>query len=102
MEQALRELVAKQAITEAIYRYCRGLDRMDREVALSVWHPAGTADWGETYFQGTGAGFIDWVWEVHAGFERHSHQITNILIEVNGDRAVSESYVTVALWQRPD
>src|SRR2546426_192054 len=29
--------------------------------------------------------------------ERRSHQITNILIEVDGDSAASEAYVTVAL-----
>jgi len=32
--------------------------------------------------------------------EAHSHQITNVLLEVDGNRAASESYVTVALWQR--
>src|SRR5438477_89804 len=37
----LETLAAKQAITEVIYRYCRGLDRMDRALALSVWHPGG-------------------------------------------------------------
>ena len=74
---------------------------MDRPLALSVWHPDGTADWGEMY-QGLGSGFIDWVWNVHGEFERHSHQISNILIQVDGEQAVSESYVTVALWARPD
>ena len=39
--------------------------------------------------------------ESHAEMERHSHQITNCLIELNGNTATSESYVTVLLWRRP-
>lgn len=95
------DVAAKQDITEVLYRYCRGLDRMDRELALSVWHPGGGADYG-SMFEGTGEGFVDWVWQAHAGFERHSHQVTNILIEVDGDSAVSEAYVTVALRMRDE
>jgi ketosteroid isomerase-like protein len=96
---AIDDLVAKQAITEVIYTYCRALDRMDLELAHTVWHPDGTADYGVSMFQGTGAGFIDWVWVQHAGMFSHSHQITNILIDidVDGDRAGSEAYVTAAL-----
>jgi hypothetical protein len=103
VEPEVRELLAKQAITEVIYRYCRGLDRMDRALADTVWHPGGTADYGPM-FAGTGAGFLDWVWQSHTGFEAHSHQITNILITVasEGDRAASESYVTVALRLPPN
>jgi len=93
-------LAAKQAITEVLYRYCRGLDRMDRALALSVWHADGTARY-EEWFDGTGAAFVDWVWRVHAEVLRHSNQITNVLIEVDGDRAVSESYVTVCLRTKP-
>lgn len=95
---AIDELIAKQAITEVIYRYCRALDRMDRELALSVWHDDGVADYGPM-FNGTGAGFIDWVWQAHQGFAMHSHQITNVLVEVDlgADRAASEAYVTVTL-----
>lgn len=91
-------LASKQAITEVLYRYCRGLDRMDRDMALGVWHPGGLADYGE-HFTGTGAEFVEWVWKAHEGFHGHSHQITNVLIEVgaDGDHAVSEAYVTVAL-----
>jgi hypothetical protein len=53
-------------------------------------------------FEGTGHGFIDWVWQAHAAMDRHSHQITNVLIELSGDVATSESYVTVVLWTLPD
>ncbi|MBJ21890.1 MAG: nuclear transport factor 2 family protein [bacterium] len=96
-----QELLDKQAIRDVLSRYCRGLDRMDKEMANAVWHPGGTAFY-DGMFEGTGHGFIDWVWEAHAAMDRHSHQITNVLIELNGDRATSESYVTVVLWTLPD
>jgi hypothetical protein len=99
---AVDELVAKQAITEVIYTYCRALDRMDWDLAHTVWHPDGTADYGANMFQGTGAGFLEWVWTQHAGMMGHSHQITNILIAVDGDRAASEAYVTAALRLHAD
>jgi hypothetical protein len=92
----------KQAITEVLYRYCRAMDRMDEPLARSVWHPEGSADYDE-HFTGTGDGFVDWVWPVHTNvFATHSHQITNVLIEVDGDTAVSEAYVTVALQTKVD
>src|SRR5262245_60411547 len=96
------ELVAKQAIAEVIYPYCRALDRMDWELARTVWHADGTADYGANMFQGTGSGFIEWVWTQHAAMMGHSHQITNVLIEVDGERAASEAYVTAALRLEAD
>jgi hypothetical protein len=66
-----------------------------------VWHLDGTADYGEL-FRGSADGFIAWVWASHATLARHSHQVTNVLIDVDGDRAVSEAYVTVALRTKPD
>ena len=95
MPDSLEDLAAKQAITEALHSYCHGLDRFDRALA-DIWHEGGIANY-EGIFEGTGAGFLDWVWPVHEGFERTSHQVTNILIDVNGDQATSETYVTVCL-----
>ena len=94
---AVDELGAKQAITDVIHTYCRALDRMDWDRALTVWHADGTADYGTNMYQGTGHGFVEWVWQQHAAMMGHSHQISNILIEVDGDRAASEAYVTAAL-----
>ena len=99
--EALESLAAKQAITEVIYGYCRALDRMDKDAAYAVWHPDGTADYGDDIFQGTGHEFVDWVWTAHAAMSTHSHQITNVLIQAEGDQAVSEAYVTVALRTLP-
>lgn len=91
------DAAAKLAITEVLYRYCRAIDRMDRELAESVWHPDGTADYGPT-FRGSASELLDSMWTNHAKLLGHSHQVTNILIEVNGDRAASEAYVTGTLW----
>ena len=89
-------LVAKQAITEVLHRYCHSLDRNDREMASTIWHADGMAFY-ENIFDGTGEEFMDWVFQAHTGFERTSHQVTNILIEVDGDSATSVTYVTACL-----
>jgi hypothetical protein len=74
---------------------------MDKELAYSIWHKDGTAHYHDMY-EGVGHGFVDWVWEAHALMERHSHQIANHIIIVDGDAAKSETYVTVTLWTLPD
>jgi len=94
-------LIARQEIYDTLCRYCRGLDRMDKAMAYSVWHGDGTALYHGMY-EGTGHGFVDWVWKAHEAMERHSHQIANSLIEIDGETARSETYVTVALWTNPE
>jgi hypothetical protein len=97
----IRKILDRQEIYDALCRYCRGLDRMDKAMAYSVWHADGTALYHGMY-EGTGHGFVDWVWEAHEHMERHSHQIANSLIEIDGDTAKSETYITVVLWTNPD
>jgi hypothetical protein len=101
--KSLDVMLTKQDIRDALSRYCRAMDRRDEPLAAGVWHVEGTADYGDI-FRGTGAEFATWVTATHGGFDRHSHQITNLLVEVGstGDAAVSEAYVTVALWTAPD
>jgi len=43
-ESALEELVARNAITEVLYRYCRGVDRRDWELLRSCYHPEAQDD----------------------------------------------------------
>ncbi|MEH6607554.1 MAG: nuclear transport factor 2 family protein [Pseudomonadales bacterium] len=100
-DSRIEDLLAKQEIYDVLCRYCRGLDRMDKEMAYAVWHPDATAHYHGMY-EGTGHGFVDWVWQAHLHMERHSHQIANSLICVDGDKAESETYVTVVLWTIPD
>lgn len=94
----LRALADKQAIIELIYTYCRAVDRIDPALGHSIWHQGGQADYGRVY-QGPGTGAIDQICRQHGGLNAHSHQVSNILITLDGDRAGSESYVH-AVMQR--
>jgi len=98
---AIQRLADHQAITDQIYRYCRAMDRIDRELGYSIWHEDGTADYGHN-FQGTGRDFVDHVCTQHSHLSMHSHQVSNILIEINDDHAGSESYVTATLRMQRD
>ena len=102
-DTAIETVLNKQAITEVLYRYCRAMDRIDRDMTLSIWHPDGTCNYNST------AGVADMLFrdylvgstKARQGFANHSHQITNILIELAGDRAVSEAYFTASLQTVP-
>lgn len=98
---ALEALLAKQEISEAIYRYCRAYDRMDLDMALAVWHPGGTVAYGDIY-DGPAADYFGPSWDYRRTLANFSHQVTNILIELDGDRAASEAYVTASLQQQPE
>jgi hypothetical protein len=100
-EAAVAELLSKQAITEALHRYCRAMDRMDNDLGKSVFHPDAPADYGGMY-TGTGHGFIEFVYGAHAGMLLHQHQLGNILLGGAGDRAASESYVTVSFRRKDE
>jgi hypothetical protein len=94
--QLLRTVVDRQAITDLIYRYCRSVDRLDLELGYSVWHEDGVAEY-DGFYSGTGRGLIDKVCASHRALLVHSHQISNIVIELDGEHAASESYVTATL-----
>jgi hypothetical protein len=96
----LQELADHSAIRSVLNRYCRGLDRMDKAMSYGVFSDDASAHYHDLY-EGSGHGFVDWVWVAHEQMERHSHQISNILIELDGDKAVSEAYVTITLWTQP-
>jgi hypothetical protein len=92
-----RAIADRQAITDLIYRYCRSVDRLDIPLGHSIWHEDGQADYGAAVYQGNGRGVIDHICAQHLHTLHHSHQVSNIVIDLDGDRAGSESYVTANL-----
>ncbi len=81
----------KSAIMDVLNMYCRAMDRMDRELALSCWHAGGTDNHAPLY-AGSAEGFIDWLWPTHAAMISTHHMIGNCLISLNGDAAGVETY----------
>ncbi len=99
MSETENILLAKEKIADVLKRYCRAMDRIDVDLGYTVWHEDGLADYG-SFYVGTGRGFIDWVCKYHSTLEAQSHQLANMLINIDGDCAVSETYVTVTLIGR--
>ncbi|NGY03368.1 nuclear transport factor 2 family protein [Solimonas terrae] len=96
----LQMLADRQAIADLIHRYCRAVDRLDIPLGHSIWHEDGVADYGADVYQGPGRGVIDHICAQHRHTLQHSHQVSNLIIELDGDRAASEAYVTANLRMR--
>lgn len=86
----LRDLLDREAIRDLLRRYARGVDRRDMGLVASCF----TAD--AVYRGALGEGTIATVLGSLAGalrrYERTMHLIANQLVEIDGDRAASETY----------
>jgi hypothetical protein len=94
--ELVQELLDKQAIREAVLRFCRGVDRCDPRLLASAYHHDAVDEHGGRSFAGDeiGPGIVDLVRSSRVCI----HQVTNQLIELHGpDRAASETYF--AVWQ---
>jgi hypothetical protein len=97
----LQKLVDRQEILDCLTRYCRGVDRFDRELLLSAYHADATDDHG--VFVGNPAQFADWVFNAHGtGQKRTNHVIANHTCEIDGDTAHAETYCVYFGWNRDD
>lgn len=85
-------MIDRAMIQDVIYRWCRAIDRLDRQGMLDVFHP-GAHDSHGAYI-GPIEGLVDWVFERHKPIMFSSHFIGNMLIEfASPDVALVESYI---------
>lgn len=89
----LQHMLDKQDIVETLMRYTRGIDRADPELLRSVYHPDAVDNHGA--FSGTRDEFIDWAMSVVGTFEVSQHSMSNIQIDLQGDKANVETYLRV-------
>ena len=82
--EVLSALAAKQEITEVLFRYCRGCDRADEAALRACFHPGSIHSHGG--FQGSSADFIGLAMQIVGPLKSSSHMVTNVMIELNGDR----------------
>lgn len=90
MDNALQELLAKQAIYELSCRYMRGLDRTDAELLRSVFFEDAYCEYG--FVNGSPDVFIDYAIGALQEHKANQHMIGNVLIEVEGEEAFGEVY----------
>lgn len=84
----LEALVAKSDIHDVLMRYCRGVDRRDIDLIISAFHPDAIIDHGrgDESLQELAATIV-------AGEQRGMmHFIGNEYVELDDDRAYSETY----------
>jgi ketosteroid isomerase-like protein len=91
LEAVVQMLADRQAISDCLATYCRAVDRLDRELLLSVYHEDAIEDHG--VFVGDREGFADWVIGFHSRAQHATqHVITNHVCELDGDVAHTETY----------
>lgn len=90
--ELLARIDARNQLHDVVTRWSRGVDRCDRELILSTYHPDAWDDHG--IFAGGPEAFADWVIDLHMNsFVWTAHRITNEYFEIDGDKAVGECYV---------
>jgi len=86
-------LLDEREIRTVLLRYCRGIDRMDRDLVRSCYHPDATDSHGS--FSGTVDEFLEWAWRLLGRYTTTMHYLGNLLVEFDPDRpgwARSEAY----------
>lgn len=87
----LQELLDRQDIHDCLLRFCRGMDRFDRELYLSAFH--NDAEMAAGPYVGDVAGCWDWAKPMHEGAQVLTHHLLlNHHVEIDGDTAHSECY----------
>jgi hypothetical protein len=86
------QMADREAIRQCLYRFCRGVDRVDVDLIRSAFWPDATAEYGN--FDAESADdFIAKSVAVLQTLDMASHDLGNILIDVDGNEARVESYV---------
>ena len=89
----MSERDARQAITEALHTYCRGIDRLDADLVRAAFHPgAELVDYGPEPM--TIERFAEHaIAALGTRFVATQHRISNLSIELDGTTARAEAYV---------
>lgn len=91
LAQIVGALHDRQQIHDCLMAYSRAVDRLDRELLLSVYHEDAIDDHG--VFTGGREAFADWVIAMHTATHlSHQHCQFNSTVDLDGDVAHAETY----------
>ena len=88
-------------IQDLMYRWCRAVDRLDRQGMLDIFWPGAIDSHGP--YIGPAEGLVDWILTRHKPIKISSHFVGNMLIEfATPDLALTETYVRTIQQYPPD
>ena len=85
------EAWSRTVIQNRLAQHARGIDRADEALLREAYHDDGTVDYGS--LQGSAAEFAAAIAAMHDGAPMSSHRTSNLWIAIEGQSAISESYV---------
>lgn len=101
MNQAVQDLLVRQAIEDALRRFSRGMDRFDRSCFLSAFHDDAIIAAGA--FVGGPAALYDWASALHEeGQVATQHMLLNTTIDIDDENAHVETYYQFVGRNRDD
>ena len=99
IDQKMQEVWDRQEIEQLMYRHARSLDRMDAELMKSCYWEEGVEELEDPMmpenlsYNGSAWDFVPGMMDGFKMIKRTQHRISNIYIELDGNKANAESYV---------
>lgn len=102
MTDAFRELAGRSQIEQLLLQYAHGLDRKDFELVAGCFAEDAQSEYSGRQLGPGGRPVADYARGKLERFVSTMHVISNVRIELEGDRASSECYGTVSLVEEVD
>jgi hypothetical protein len=91
----LDALLDRQDILDCLTRFSRGIDRFDKALFLSAFHPDAVIAAGP--FVGDPAELCGWAFGLHGSLQSATHHnLLNVTFDIDGDTAHTETYYLYA------
>lgn len=98
--ERLLSLIERQDILDCLLRFCRGMDRFDRDAFLSAFHTDAVIAAGP--YVGDAPGCWDWAMPMHEAAQLLTHHsLLNHSVEIDGYTAHSETYYQFVARNHP-
>lgn len=91
---------AFEAVRQALYSYCRGVDRLDRDAIAAAFWPDAVITLG-TIYTGPPPGFVDTAIAFMEMFTSVRHEVGNFAMVGDDDAIGYEAYVRTWHWIAP-
>lgn len=92
----------KAQIAEVLIRYATGIDFKDWTLFRTCWADEVDIDYGDLGTFTDPDAFTSLMEQIHGGMGQTYHRLSNIVVDVEADRATARSYVRAVLQAVPE